>query len=202
MMPGGTIRKTPLPRIDWEQVRTRLLTSERALESALSESPARIEATFQQRAAQIAKGRSRPSFAVEESAALVFWLAHERYAIELKELAEVLPYAQCAAVPGVDSVIRDVINIRGELRAVADLGRLLLGSADGGNASGFVLMLRRPGHEIGLSVDRIEGLFEVRADQLIPSTQSRYAKGIRGETLMLLDLDQVLAEVFAEGKTP
>jgi len=55
----------------------------------------------------------------------------------------VLPFAPCAPVPGAPPQFLGVINLRGELRAVVDLARLLVPSADGNSDSEFVLMLRR-----------------------------------------------------------
>jgi purine-binding chemotaxis protein CheW len=192
---------TPKRSIDWQQVRTRLEASERALGAALAESPERIEAAYHQRAAQIAKGRPRREFASEGSPALVFALTQERYAVELKELAEVLPYVECTAVPGAPAEFCGVMNVRGDLRSVVDLSRLVLATAEAGSGSGFVLMLRRPGKEVGLKVDRVEGLREIRANELNPSGKGRYAKGMKAEALMLLDVDQILADVFAGEKT-
>jgi chemotaxis signal transduction protein len=185
-------------KIDWEVVRTRLRASERALEEALAESPERIETAYRERAIRLASKQAEPGPVSEGLPVLVFRLATERYAIELKDLAEVFPFARCVAVPGAPREFPGVISLRGELRAVLDL-RLLLGlSENADNDSGFVLMLRRQGHEIGLKVDLIEDLREIRPEDLAFPAQGKYAKGLTSGTLTLLSVDAVLAEVLSK----
>jgi purine-binding chemotaxis protein CheW len=182
--------------VDWEQVRERLRSSETALEEALSESPARIEAAYRLRAAWLAKAAERKPVAPGVPL-LVFRVAQERYGIGLHHLAEVLPFAGCTPAPGAQPQFRGVINVRGELRTVVDLGHLLTPSESVTGDSGFVLILRSPGRVIGLKVDRIEGLSEIRPEELGPPPQVRYVKGIGSGRLMMLSVDAILAEVFS-----
>jgi purine-binding chemotaxis protein CheW len=183
--------------IDWERVRSRLRASERALEEALSESPERIQAAYRQRAVRLAKV-GEPGQVSAVVPALVFRLARERYAIELEEVSEALPFARCTRAPGSPPHFRGVVNLRGELRAVLDLATLLGLSENGDRDSGFVLMLRRPGREIGLKVDAIEELREIRPEELSVPAEGNYVKGIASGTVMLLNVDAVLAEAFSK----
>jgi purine-binding chemotaxis protein CheW len=184
--------------MNWEQARERLRASASALEEALAESPARMEAAYRLRAVWLAKAEADPKPASPALPVLVFRLAQERYAIGLKELAGVLPFARCTPVPGAPPQFRGVIEVEGELRTVVDLGRLLAPSAIGESHTGLVLMLRRPGREIGLKVDRIEELRQIRPDELDAPAQGSYVKGIASGTLMLLSVEAVLAEVFSK----
>lgn len=183
--------------IDWEQVRARLRASEQALDEALSESPARIEAAYRKRAIRLATvpAASKPVSAGRP--AIVFRLAEERYAIELSEVSEVLAYARCTPAPESPPEVLGVINLRGELRAVLDLGRLLGLSSERDGDGGFVLFLRRPGQELGVRVDRIEQLIEIRPEELAPPSRQKYLKGLVSGTLMLLNVDAVLAQLFS-----
>jgi chemotaxis signal transduction protein len=191
-------------RIDWDLVRSQLQSSERALEEAMTESPARIDAAYRLRAARLAQGRTGPDPRAPGLPVLVFRLGLERYAIEIEEVAEVLRLERCAPVPGSPPLFAGVINLRGELRAVVDLARLLVlpGSAnpDKGNDSGFVLLLRRHGQEIGLKVDRIDELRQIGAEELSLPSQGKYVTGLAAGTLILLSVDAVLAEVFSKGR--
>ena len=191
-------------RIDWDLVRSRLQSSEQALEEAMTESPARIDAAYRLRAARLAKRRVEQAPHAATLTVLVFRLGLDRYAIEIKEVAEALRLERCAPVPGSLPLFAGVINLRGELRAVVDLARLLAlpGGADPGNKgddSGFVLLLRRHGQEIGLKVDRIEDLREIGPEDLSLPSQGKYVTGLAPGTLMLLSVDAVLAEVFSKG---
>src|SRR5262245_40897225 len=86
--------------------------------------PAILEAVYRRRAAQLARRQGELS-AKKTFPALVFGLGSERYAIELSELAEVLPYRTATPVPGVSPSLLGVINLRGAIRAIADLRRIL-----------------------------------------------------------------------------
>jgi len=175
-------------RINWEQVRTQLRASERALEEALSDNPARIQAVFRQRAQKLSQqtARQAPSISV-----LIFALQSERYAIRLQELAEVLPFRQCTPVPGAPPHYLGVINRHGELRPVVDLARIITENRGETQTAGFVLMLRKPS-QIGLRVDLVEGLRELSAEQPDNAWQGSYTTKIAGEPLLLLDLPRVL----------
>jgi purine-binding chemotaxis protein CheW len=180
--------------IDWDLVRSRLRSSERALEEAMSESPERIDAVYRQRAARLAKGRSEHAAAGDRLKVLVFRLGPERYAIEVAEVAEVIPLERCAPVPGSLPVFAGVINLRGELRAVVDLTRLLALSGSS-NDPGFVLLLRQRARTIGFKVDRIEELREIGREELSSLAEGKYVTGVAPGMLMLLSVDAVLEDI-------
>lgn len=60
--------------VDWDRVRSRLRSSERALEEALAESPERIAATYRQRARRLAAPQNELRPASAGLPALVFRL--------------------------------------------------------------------------------------------------------------------------------
>jgi hypothetical protein len=99
-------------RIEWDIVRSRLRSSERALEEAMTESPERIDAVYRHRAARMAKGRSEHAPAGDRIKVLVVRLGPDRYAIEAGEVAEAIPLERCVPVPGSLPVFAGVINLR------------------------------------------------------------------------------------------
>jgi len=181
--------------IDWELVHRRLRANERALEETLTENPERIEAVYRARAARLAKGKARPTPDGAGLPVLVFRLGTERYAIEAKEVAEVLIPERYTPAPGSPPAIAGVINVRGEIKAVVDPGRLVVRPGPVENA-GFVLLLRRRGQEIGLKVDRVEEVREIRPDELSISATGKYVTGVASGMLLLLSVDALLAEVY------
>jgi chemotaxis signal transduction protein len=64
--------------------------------------------------------------------------------------------------------------------------------------SGFVLALHRRDQEIGLKVDEVEALREIRPEGPDFLAQGSYLKGITSGGLPLLDLDKVLAGIFSQ----
>lgn len=184
--------------VNWEQVRSRLRASEEALEQALRAGPQRIQIAYRQRAVRLANTQNSPTAVSPGLPVIIFRLARERYAIELKDLAEVLPFTRCTPVPGAPPQFLGVINLRGELRGVLDLSQLLALPESESTKSGFILMLRRSGLGVGLKVDSIEELHEIRPEELTRPMQANYLKGLASGTLPLLDADKVLADVFSK----
>jgi purine-binding chemotaxis protein CheW len=183
-------------RIDWEQVRERLPANERATAEALSANPERAAALYRKRAVQLAKPPSGQEAKAAGTPVMIFYLHQECYAIALDALAEVLPFTGCTPVPGAAAKFLGVIHVRGELRPLVDLSRMLLRTADSMPTAGFVLMLRQPGSEIGLKVGRTTGLQYVPPESLRSSVEGKYVKQIAGETTLWLDVEKLLADVF------
>lgn len=130
----------------------------------------RIEEAYRQRARRLA-ARVETQPESPGVPALICLVANEYYAIELQHLAEVLPFQRPTPVPGSDPQYLGVINLRGEVRAVLDVAvaRGLSGNQSGDR--GFILMLRRPHQGIGLRVDGIEELRELRPEELARTTE-------------------------------
>jgi purine-binding chemotaxis protein CheW len=187
------------PTIDWNEARNRVRRNTAAIEAALAETPERIETAYRARAALLARASAAVQPAAPGVPTLVAVIGAERYAIELHELAEVLPFVRCTKVPGAPPIFRGVLNIRGELRTVVDLGRLVSPSAAAPDDSGVVLMVRRPGRELGLHVDRVDELRELRSEELESPAQPGFAKGYHaGAMILVLAVDAVLERVFSK----
>src|SRR5688500_10429476 len=112
-------------RIDWESAKKRLRESDLALEQVLITSPERLHAAFLKRAAQLAARTSETTAGAAARSVLCFTLGQERYGIVLSDLSEIMPMGVSTPVPGAPTELIGVINLRGEIRAVLDLGRLL-----------------------------------------------------------------------------
>ncbi len=129
-------------RIDWAEVRERLERSRAALEESLSVSPERLEAVYRERAAALAARQTRAAGPTGVRV-LVFALGAERYALNFGDVTEVLPFAALTPVPGGPPELLGVMNVRGDIRSVVDLGRLLTTPERTDAAAGYVLLLRR-----------------------------------------------------------
>lgn len=157
----------------------------------------RVEAIFRRRAEQLAIRKALPGAAAEGLSVLTFYLGQECYAIELIELAEVLPFANCAPLPGAPPGLVGVVNRRGELWSVADLA-VLLGLPRGTEEGpGQVLFLRR--QALGLRVGRVDQVRVLSPEELVlPGGEDaplpgRYAKGLIPGALALLDPGMILS---------
>jgi purine-binding chemotaxis protein CheW len=126
-------------------------------------------------------------------------IANERYAVDLPDVAEVLPPIRITPVPGAAAVFAGVINVHGEIRPVIDLRCLLGIEAIGNGIPARVILLRRDGREMGLQVDSVEQIEWIGAgDRDAATTQYTLSKFIRSSTkdlLMLLSTEALFAEL-------
>jgi purine-binding chemotaxis protein CheW len=198
------MKRIPVPghaspaRIDWDLARTRLMQSEKRCEEALSETEARVQSAYRERAIRLARPAPTPPGASIGKAALVFSLGLERHAVQLKDLAEVVPFTGCRPAPGAPPEICGVMSLHGQVLTVVDLGRVLTPSAPPFPGSGMVLIRRRSGQSIGFKVDRVEELRDLSKED--PASGPRpFEQGLPGLAgrFLLIDLDKILSEVFS-----
>jgi len=180
-------------RIDWVAARRQLAVAESALEKALAADADQIEQVYRRRAAQMAKRHAERAATVRTITVLVFSLGRETYGLPVEDLSEVLPSTKCTPVPRAPAEIAGVINLRGELRSVIDLRRLLSVPAPDDEPAGFILMLRNRGAEVGLKVGHVEKVQTIREDELASPEASAadgsnaYFKGLSPDKVIVLN---------------
>jgi purine-binding chemotaxis protein CheW len=185
----------------WDLVRERLKAVDAHLEKSFMPDPGLLKSVYQRRAVQLAQRKTDDALS-KTFPVLAFHLGQERYAIEVSELSEVFSYGNCTPVPGAPDGLLGVINLRGEIRAVADLARILgLQKAEPATA-GYVLMLRRQDGVLGVKVDRIEQVLEIdpavlsSGDATSSVIHSPFVKGLTADTLILIDVAAALSHLF------
>jgi chemotaxis signal transduction protein len=158
---------------------------------------------FRRRARQLAERRT-VSRRADTHPVLVFRLDRERYAIEVSELLEVLPYRGCTAVPGAPAAVLGVLNVRGDIRPVVDLRRLLGVTAAESASLRYLLMLRHESGAIGLAVDALETVRQVEAGELVSGgartaelAGSRNVKALTADTVIVIDTRAALSQLGA-----
>ena len=187
-------------RFDWEQIRKKLQQSQIGAETTLHDQKRR-EAVYRERAARFALKPVTPDTSAR-SRALMFTLGTERYALELQDLAEVCPFNMSTPVPGAPEELIGVINLRGEIRPVVDLARVLGVPDVEDRTGGWILLLQRGDRTLGLRVDQVENIRQLRPDELADPALScthvaaRYSKAITPDTVVLLNAEKLLSLPF------
>jgi len=136
--------------------------AEQSLAAAGAPDRATVEAVWRRRAERLA----RPPV-TEETAltpVLVFRLGEERYALAVAALAEVIPAGRLARVPRAPAALAGVVALRGEVRPVWDLARLL-GLSRPAPSIHYILLLNS---RAGLLVDQLEEIRLLRCDAVTP----------------------------------
>lgn len=143
---------------DWDAVRRSLKRMERALDQAAAPSAEERGRVFRHRAGLLAQPAAEPQSPTTGDRIMVFHLGTERYGVPLADVMEVIGEVRCSLVPGAPSKVAGIIQVRGEIRGVYSLRRLL-GLPSAGNSEGStVVLLRGESRQFGIEVDRVEDI--------------------------------------------
>jgi purine-binding chemotaxis protein CheW len=172
---------------------------ERALREMESnhQSPEAIQKVYLQRADLLAQPpeRNEPGENI-----LVFLLGTEKYAVPLAGVSEVIARPPVAPAPGAPSEIDGLIQVRGEIRVVWNLGKLLgLASESEAVKPSIALLLRAQGGEAAVLVDQVEDIRNVRPQERRPAPVGSVQSAWMTDDLVIV-LDPV-ALWRAESKT-
>jgi chemotaxis signal transduction protein len=152
------------PSIDWAAARKRLEQTQISLEQSAVRSTEELGRIFRARAEALARD-GRTSEASRPGTILRFWIGAAQFGIALERVAEAIRDPTIAPVPGSPKAVAGLIQVRGEVRSVWNIGPTL-GLADaspnGGQGQGQIILVRNSPYEFGILVDRIE---DVVADE-------------------------------------
>lgn len=188
------------PRIDWTAAKNRLQASEQALATTL-DTDDNLETVYKRRAEELAARRVAADASTQTRPALIFRLGNDRYALELAEVRELVPYAHVTPVPGGPAALLGVMNVQGEIRSVVDLATLL-GLEGERSETGYVVLLRGPRGDAGLKVGQMEGIQRLAPDQLVVPDEAEsggslhYVAGVTRDRIRLLRAEAIHAHAL------
>jgi purine-binding chemotaxis protein CheW len=142
-----------------------------------------------------------PTTTDEAPRLLIFGVGGRLCACELDAIREIVPYRQATRLPGAPPFVTGLINLRGTILTVMDLG-LRLGTSPIDPVKGSIVLAEAGARVIGLGVD------ELRDVQRVPRTQIEPADGEIGSGLvsgvlqvgedvaMLLDVRAIIKQIF------
>lgn len=154
-------------------------------------------ALLERRAAALAR---RPERAVRTDTmeVVVFRLARERYAIDLRCLMQIFPLRDLALLPGARPPLVGLTPWRGVLLRMIDLGTALGRSHTGIADRGRVLVI---GHEdradFGILIDAVEDVVvlpesEIRALPGTVEDRTAFLRGVTSEAVLVLDTQELI----------
>jgi purine-binding chemotaxis protein CheW len=147
-----------------------------------------------------------PSVAVPTSAArrtLLFRVGSTVYGCDIDDIREIVPYRQATRLPGAPSYVAGLINLRGTIVTVLDLGARL----DASRAridDGSIMMVSMPGSArlVGIAVQEVMDVRVVgtsRGDVMADSAGNDAVRGLAqvdGGTVILLDIHSLVRQVL------
>ena len=151
--------------------------------------------------------RSESFHALESSAdaprLLVFNAAGRTCACELNAVREIIPYRKATRLPGAPAFVSGLINLRGSIVTVLDLGVRLGGSpVDAERAS--IVLAENGGKVVGLAVDELRDVQRVARTGIEPPSADASYDGlvvgvlqVAGEISILLDVGHIIADALS-----
>jgi purine-binding chemotaxis protein CheW len=144
---------------------------------------------------------------------LTFRLGNETFALDILHIREIIEFGQLTEVPMMPTFIRGVINLRGRVVPVVDLGaRFGRGQTVAGRRSSIVILEIRQVtdadaenfalQEIGIMVDAVNEVIDIRADAIEPppsfgvQLRPEFINGMARRDngfIILLDVSRVLS---------
>ena len=140
---------------------------------------------------------------------VVFRLEKDRYALPLASIREVVVTpAKFSRVPRAPAAVRGIMNLRGRVVTVVDLGALLKPSAETrpSPATAKVVLLDRGRRELGLLVTEVDGIEAIEKigpppPRAPPSVRGLARIGALAITVLEPDaLDAAVAAAFSSSK--
>jgi purine-binding chemotaxis protein CheW len=136
---------------------------------------------------------------------VILVVGKERYGVPIQQVREIQALtAALAPVPGVPSCWVGLMNLRGRLHAVLDLGAFLtatpFSTAANSNQHGKVVLVNAAGLEVGLLVNDVPQVRQVTRAEIGPplsdtgGTKRQIVTGVTPDLLSLLDLEALLSD--------
>lgn len=133
---------------------------------------------------------------------VAFKLEKEEFAVDIKQVREVLKMTQVTPLPQSAQYIEGVINLRGEVIPVVDLRKRFELSEEQRNKQTRIIIVEIKGNDVGLIVDSVTEVlrFSSTAIQAPPTriagTRTDLIKGvgkIDNRLLIILELEKILS---------
>jgi purine-binding chemotaxis protein CheW len=186
--------------IDWQRIRQRLARAIKATEAAQDVSPARARELMDERAHALAQpaAEARPDVPVLD--VVVFHLAGERYAVEARHVREAVRLTDLTPVPGAPEFLAGVINLRGQILPVIELGKFFGIGGRGSTELLWLLVLGGERAEFGVLAEAASEVIRLRADGILEPAAAAAAiprehlRGVTADALIVLDGAALLRE--------
>jgi purine-binding chemotaxis protein CheW len=134
---------------------------------------------------------------------LLFGIRERLYGCEIETVREIIPLRRATRLPGAPEYVDGLVNLRGSILTIVDLGRRL-GASDGARADGSIVLVERGTKVVGVCVDEVKDVQPLAAGRMEPASGDQARGGIvRGvghledETVViLLDMHAIVRQVL------
>ena len=160
----------------------------------------RVRAILDERARALARQPAESPAAGELLEVVTFTLGNDRYAIETKNVREILRFKEHTPLPGAPAFLIGIANLRGQIVAVFDLGVFLGIAHEEGSDLSWMVVLGAERIEFGICADAVHdvALVPIHQVQAAPESVARIARehvrGVTADGLILLNGEALLKD--------
>jgi purine-binding chemotaxis protein CheW len=134
---------------------------------------------------------------------LLFRVGSAVYGCDIDDIREIVPYRQATRLPGAPSFVTGLINLRGTIVTVLDLG-VRLSATHQRVVDGSIMLVAMPGNNrlVGVAVEEVMDVRVVgtsREDVIAESAGNDAVRGLAhvdGGTVILLDIHSLVRQVL------
>jgi len=134
---------------------------------------------------------------------LVFTVAGKTCACELSAVREIIPCRKATRLPGAPPFVIGLINLRGSIVTVLDLG-IRLGGAAVNAERGSIVLAESGTRVVGLAVDELRDVQRVARGAIEPASGDEAQEGLvrgvlqaAGEVAVLLDVGRIVTDALS-----
>jgi Chemotaxis signal transduction protein len=128
---------------------------------------------------------------------VVFQLGDEEYAVQISRVKEIIRFNGAVKLPNTPAHLEGIINLRGKLIPVVDLGKRF-GLARAKAAGAQAVIVEASGREVGVVVDQVTEVLRLEDSAVDPAQavgwRGDFLRGIGkldNRLLIILDLDKL-----------
>lgn len=137
---------------------------------------------------------------------LLFSVGDRVYGCPVDAVREIVPSRRTTRLPGAPAYVRGLMNLRGSILTIIDLG-VRLGETDAARADGSTVLIEHRQRLMGIAVDEVMDVQPLATDRLeqptAPGATDRSAGIVRGlghlddgRVVILLDIHSVVGQVL------
>ncbi len=135
---------------------------------------------------------------------VLFRLGQRTYGIELGSVREIIPQRVATRMPGAPAFVPGLINVRGTIVTVIDLGMRLHGASSSA-ADGSIVLVERGARVVGVAVDEVMDVVRVPESAMEPPAPgaehvraaARLGEEAEGQAVvMVIDLEGIVSNVL------
>lgn len=138
---------------------------------------------------------------------IAFRIGDQEFCVDIMQVREIRGWTQATPLPRTPGFMKGVINLRGAVLPIVDLGARLGLKTTEPTARHVIMVINQGARTMGLLVDAVSDIIEVTEDMVQPTPDvacdqvKAFVKGlfaIDGRMISLITLDRVLLDVEAE----